>query len=141
MVIRRATVAAAALTGAAIGLASPAWSDGRLDGEYRFVNGPTTNTWSITSQCNAEDFCGGTVSSSTGMIAQIRRQVDGPWLVERHDVFNGRLCADGSTGPADLTYSFDPVSLAGSLRYAWEAGSCGDPHPGESAEPISLQPA
>lgn len=140
MVITRATAAAAALTGVAFGLASPAWADQRLDGDYRFINGPTTNTWSITTQCNAEGFCGGTVSSSTGMIAQIRKQSDGPWTVERHDVFNGRPCADGSTGPADLTYSFDPASLAGSVRYMWEPGTCGDPDPGESEEPISLQP-
>lgn len=140
MVITRAMTAAVALTGVAVGLASPAWADGRLDGEYQFVNGPTTNTWAITTQCNFEGLCGGTISSSTGMIAQIRKQADGPWTIERHDVFNGRPCADGSTGPADLTYSFDPATLAGSLRYTWEPGTCGDPNPGESEVPISLQP-
>ncbi|MFC3775420.1 hypothetical protein [Mycolicibacterium holsaticum] len=139
MVITRATVAAVALMGAAAGLAGPAWADGRLDGEYRFINGATMNTWAITTQCNPEDFCGGTVSSSTGLIAQISKQTDGPWLIERHDVFNGRLCGDGSTGPADLTYSFDPASLTGTLRYTWKPGTCNDPNPGQSEEPISLQ--
>lgn len=140
MVITRAMAAAVAITGAAVGLASPAWADGRLEGEYRLINGTTSTTWSITTQCNPEGYCGGTISSSTGMIAQISRQADGPWLVERHDVFNGRPCADGATGPADLTYSFDQATLAGSLRYTWKSGSCNDPNPGQSEQPISLQP-
>lgn len=140
MAITRATAAAVVLAGAAVGVAAPAAAQGRLEGEFRFLNGPTSNTWAITTQCNPEGRCGGTVSSSTGMIAQIGRQADGPWVVERHDVFNGRPCADGTTGPADLTYSFDPATLAGSLRYAWKAGSCNDPNPGESEQPVSLQP-
>lgn len=132
--------AAVTLIGAAIGLAGPAWADGRLEGQYRLINGATSNTWAITTQCNPEGYCAGTVSSSTGMIAQISKQPDGPWTVERHDVFNGRPCADGSTGPADLTYSFDPASLAGNLRYTWKAGTCNDPAAGQSDQPISLQP-
>nr|CRL75905.1 hypothetical protein CPGR_03753 [Mycolicibacterium malmesburyense] len=140
MVITRATAAAVVLAGAAVVVAGPAWAQGRLDGEYRYVNGPTTNTWSITSQCAPDGRCGGTISSSTGLIAQISKQADGPWVVERHDVANGRPCADGSTGPADMTYSFDPANLTGSLRYTWKAGSCNDPGPGESEQPISLQP-
>ena len=132
--------AAVVLAGTAVGLAGPAWADGRLDGDFRFINGPTSNTWAITTQCNPEGRCGGTISTSTGLIAQISRQADGPWLVERHDVFNGRPCADGSTGPADVTYEFDPATLAGNLRYAWKAGSCNDPNPGETQQPISLQP-
>lgn len=140
MGITRVMAAAAAVTGVAIGLASPAWADERLEGDYRLINGATTNTWVITTQCNPEGLCGGTVSSSTGMIAQISKKAGGPWTVERHDVFNGRPCADGSTGPADLTYSFDATSLVGSLRYTWKPGTCNDPNPGESEQPISLQP-
>ncbi len=140
MTITRATAAAVMLIGAAIASAGPAWADGRLEGEYRLVNGATSNTWSITTQCNAEGYCGGTISSSTGLIAQISRQGDGPWTVERHDVFNARPCADGSTGPADVTYEFDPATLAGNLRYTWKPGTCNDPNPGQSEQPISLQP-
>jgi hypothetical protein len=44
MVIIRATAAAIAFAGIAIGLASPAWADERLDGDYTFINGATTNT-------------------------------------------------------------------------------------------------
>lgn len=116
MVITRATAAAAAITGVAVGLASPVLAERSLEGDYRLVNGATSNTWAITTQCNPDGFCAGTVSSSTGMIAQISKQAGGPWTVERHDVPNGRPCADGGSGPADLSYSFDAASLAGSLR-------------------------
>ncbi len=37
----RATAVTTVLIFAAVGLASPAWADERLDGEYTFINGPT----------------------------------------------------------------------------------------------------
>ena len=103
MAITRATAVAVAVSGTAVGLASPASAQERLDGDFTFTNGAIVNTWSITTQCNAEITCGGTVSSSTGMVAAISRLAGGPWTVERHDVPNGWACPDGSTGPADLT--------------------------------------
>ena len=103
----------AALAAAAVGLASPASADDRLDGDYTFINGPVSNTWNITTQCNAEVTCGGTISSSTGLVEQILRVAGGPWTIERTDVPNGRICPNGSTGPADLMYSFDPATLVG----------------------------
>jgi hypothetical protein len=138
VVIIRAVAACLALAGAAAGLASPAWADDRLDGDFTFVNGPTSNRWSITTQCNAEVTCGGTVSSSTGMVAQISRVAGGPWTIERHDVFNGWRCADGSTGAADVTYSFDPATLAGTISYATKPGACNDPNVLQNQQPISL---
>ncbi|MGV0794665.1 hypothetical protein [Mycolicibacterium sp. XJ1819] len=138
--LTRAMVVGVAVAGVAIGSAAPAWAVDRLEGDYRYTNGATVNTWTITSQCNPEGLCGGTVSSSTGMLVHIGKQIDGPWTVNRHDVPNGRVCADGSTGPADQSYSFDPVSLTGTLSYSWPAGTCGDPHPGHAEEPISLTP-
>jgi len=136
VVIRAA--AAVACIGIAVGLASPAWADERLDGHYTFTNGATVNTWTITTQCNAEFTCGGTVSSSTGMVAAISRLAGGPWMVERHDVPNGWACADGSSGPADLTYSFDPATLVGTLTYFSKPGVCNDPNEGHDQKPISL---
>jgi hypothetical protein len=136
--IIRAVVATLALAGVAIGLASPAWADERLDGEYRFINGPTTNTWSITTQCNAEVTCGGTISTSTGLIEQISREAGGPWTIERSEVPNGRVCADGSTGPADLMYSFDPATLVGAISFRSKPGVCGDPDWTQGQNPISL---
>ena len=139
MALIRATAAAVAVTGIAIGLASPAWADEQLNGDYTFTNGPTLNTWTVTTQCNPEGFCAGTVSSSTGMVASIRHLAGGPWTVERHDVPSGWTCADGSTGPADLSYSFDPVSLAGTISYTTKPGACGDPNSIHHQQPISLQ--
>lgn len=140
MGIVRAAAIAIAITGTGIGSASPAWADERLDGEYTFINGPTSNTWSITTQCNQETTCGGTISTSTGLLEQISRVAGGPWTVERHDVPNGRICADGSTGPADLMYSFDPTTLVGAASFRSKPGVCGDPDWTQGENPISLVP-
>jgi hypothetical protein len=137
----RIAVVAVAVMAAGLGSAAPAWADGRLDGHFTFINGPTTNTWTITTQCNPEGTCGGTVSSSTGMLAKISRVTNGPWVVERHDVPNGRICADGSTGPADLMYSFDSATLVGALSFSSKPGVCGDPNATYGQNPISLVPA
>jgi len=138
MAIRQAVAVTFAVTGIAIGSASPAWADERLDGEYTFINGPTSNTWSITTQCNPEGTCGGSVSSSSGMLVAIHRLTGGPWTIERHDVFNGWTCADGSNAPADLVYSFDPVSLAGTISYTSKPGACNDPNALQNQQPVSL---
>jgi hypothetical protein len=140
MTITRAMAVAVAVTCTAVGLASPAGADVQLDGNYTFVNGDTTNTWSITSQCNAEGTCGGTVSTSTGWVGAIKRVSGGPWTAERRDVSTGWTCPDGSTGPADLLYSIDPVSLAGTVSYTSKPGACNDPNPQQGQQPISLQP-
>jgi hypothetical protein len=142
MSMTRTMAVAAAVTCAAVGLAGPAWADEQqLDGDYTFVNGETTDTWSITTQCNAERTCGGTVSTSTGWVGAIHRAAGGPWTAERHDVSTGWTCPDGSTGPADLLYSFDPVSLAGTVNLTAKPGACNDPNQGQGQQPVSLQPA
>jgi hypothetical protein len=141
MAITRGTAIAVAITCTAVGLASPAWADVQLDGNYTFVNEGTTNTWFVTTQCNAERTCGGTVSTSTGWVGAISRQAGGPWTAERHDVPTGWTCPDGSTGPADLLYSFDPESLAGTVTSTSKPGVCNDPNPLQAQQPVSLQPA
>src|SRR6476620_1155908 len=80
------------------------------------TSGSTTTIWNITTQCNAERTCGGTVSTSAGWVGAISRLAGGPWTAERRDVPNGWTCPDGSTGPADLLYSFDPASLVGTVN-------------------------
>jgi hypothetical protein len=137
----RAMAVAVAVTGTAVGLASPAWADEQLDGDYTFVNGATTTTWSITTQCSAERTCGGTVSTSTGWVGAISRLAGGPWTAERRDVSNGWTCADGNTGPADLLYSFDAESLAGTVTATSNPGVCNDPNSAQAQQPISLQRA
>jgi hypothetical protein len=132
---------AVAVSGAGVVLAgSAAAQTGRLDGDFRFINGPTSNTWTITTQCSPEGLCAGTVSGSTGLLMQIKKAVDGPWMIERHDVPNGRVCVDGSSGPADQTYTFDPVTLVGTLTASSKPGVCNDPNPGQDVLPISLIP-
>jgi hypothetical protein len=141
MAIRQAMVIAVAVTCIAVGSASPAWADEQLlDGNYTFVDGATTNTWSITTQCNAEGTCGGTVSTSTGWVGSIGRRDGGPWTAERHDVSNGWTCPDGGTGPADMLYTFDPTSLMGMLSYTSKAGACSDPNQLHAEQPVSLVP-
>lgn len=136
----RAAAASCVLAALAAGLASPAWADDRLDGDFHFINGPTTNTWTITTQCNPEVTCAGTISSSTGLLEGITRVAGGPWTVERTDVSNGRICPDGSTGPADLMYSFDPATLVGTVSFRSKPGVCGDPDWTSGQNPISLVP-
>lgn len=136
----RTTAATTALVGMAVVLAGPAWADDRLDGDFTFINGPTSNTWTITTQCNPEVTCGGTISTSTGLIEQISRVAGGPWIVERTDVPNGRVCPDGSTGPADLMYSFDPATLVGAVSFRSKPGVCGDPDWTSGENPVSLVP-
>lgn len=131
-----------AITCTVVGLAGPAWADEQqLDGTYTFVNGETTNTWTITTQCNAERTCGGTVSTSTGWVGAIKRVAGGPWTAERRDVSTGWTCPDGSTGPADLLYSIEPASLTGTVSFTSKPGACNDPNPMQGQAPISLQPA
>jgi hypothetical protein len=142
MSIRQAMSIAVAVTCTAVGLAGPAQADEQqLDGTYTFVNGATTDTWSITTQCNSERTCGGTVSTSTGWVGAIKRVAGGPWTAERGDVSTGWTCPDGSTGPADLLYSFDPASLGGTVTSTSKPGVCNDPNPLQAQQPVSLQPA
>ena len=139
MTITRAMAVAIAVICTAVGLASPAWAEEQLDGDYTFVGGPTANTWSITTQCNAARTCGGTVSTSRGWVGAISRVAGGPWTAERREVGTGWTCPDGSTGPADLLYSFDPASLVGTVTSTSKPGVCNDPTSMQTQQPISLQ--
>jgi hypothetical protein len=140
MAITRAMAVTVAVIGTAVGWASPAWADDPLDGDYTLVDSGPPTTWSITTQCNAERTCGGTVSTSRGWVGAISRVTGGPWTAERRDVSAGWTCPDGSTGPADLLYSFDPTSLAGTVTYTSKPGACNDPNALQSQQPVSLQP-
>jgi hypothetical protein len=80
----------------------------------------------------------GTVSTSTGLIASISRQTGGPWVVSRHDVPNGLPCPDGGSGPADVRYSVDPVTLGGVVSYTSKPGACNNPSSVHVENPIRL---
>lgn len=139
MALTRAAAVTVALGATALGMAAPASAQDQINGDYTYVNGATTNTWSITTQCNEVQTCGGTVSGSTGMVARLMRLTGGPWTVDRHDVPDAWQCPDGGVGPADQLYSFDPVTLAGTLTLTRKAGVCNDPAPGQIDFPVSLQ--
>jgi hypothetical protein len=141
MAITRAAAVAVTFAGIAVGSAVPASADEMLEGDYRFVNGAIVNTWTITTQCNPEGKCGGTISTSTGLVAAIKKAPGGPWTVDRHDVPNGWICPDGSTGPGDQVYTFDPVTLAGMLDSTSKPGACNDPNSINNQRPIILVPA
>ena len=136
--MKRVALVALAFAGVAVGSAGPAWADERLDGDYTFINGPTTNTWTITTQCNPEGKCGGTVSTSTGLVESITKLPGGLWTLDRSDVFNGWICPNGSTGPGDQSYTFDPATLTGTLSYTSKPGACNDPNVLQRQDPISL---
>ena len=139
MAFTRTVAVAVAFAGIAVGSAGPAWADQPLDGDYTFVNGPTVNTWTITTQCNPEGKCGGTVSTSTGLVAAIEKAPGGPWTLDRNNVFNGWVCPDGTTGPGDQVYSFDPATLAGTVSLTSKPGACNDPNVLQAQHPVSLQ--
>ena len=141
MAFTHALAAAVAVTCTAVGLAAPASADDRLDGDYTFDDGAGATTWNISMQCNAERTCGGMISTSRGWVGAINRVTGGPWTAERSDVPAGWTCPDGSTGPADLMYSFDPVTLAGTVTSTSKPGACNDPNPQQAQHPVSLQPA
>ncbi|MFG1931865.1 hypothetical protein ACGFK1_14615 [Mycobacterium sp. NPDC048908] len=141
MAFTHAMAAAVAVTCTAVGLASPARADTQLDGDYNLVTDGPPTVWTITTQCNAQRTCGGTVAASRGWVGAISRVAGGPWTAERRDVSTGWTCPDGSTGPADLLYSFDPASLAGTVSATSKPGVCNDPSPLQAQQPVSLQPA
>lgn len=136
----RVAAVAVAFAGIAVGSAVPAWAEQPLQGEYTFVNGPTVNRWAITTRCNPEGKCGGTLTTSTGLTAAIKKAPGGPWTVDRRDVPNGWICPDGSTGAGDVSYAFDPATLAGTVSLTSKPGACNDPNVLQAQHPVSLQP-
>ncbi len=58
-----------------------------------------------------------------------------PRCAERVDV-RGR-----KHGPGDLSYAFDPATLAGTATYTSKPGACNDPNVLQHQNPISLLPA
>src|SRR4051812_49781983 len=112
MTITRAMAITVAVTCTAIGLASPAWADEQLDGDYTFVDGPMTTTWSITTQCSAELTCGGTVSTSRGWVGAINRVAGGPSTAARPNASTARSSPGGTTCTAKPLATSGPASPA-----------------------------
>lgn len=132
MTLVRVVSTLAALGGAAVVFAGPASAE-ELSGMYdQYVQGsrqftvlgteqwpdPDTDThwyWTLTP-CG--DGCT-TVTSQTGGWTQEMRLIDGRWQFNRPNPA-GATC-DGVRQPSTFEYSFDPVTLTGTLR---DASTC-----------------
>ncbi len=99
------------------------------DNGKRTVNGLTTptpndvSTWTITSECTAEDTCSGQVSSDKGWTAPAEF-AHGRWTVKR-DSPDAVQCPNGPSVPATVAYSFDVRTLTGTAVTVNAMGSCG----------------
>jgi hypothetical protein len=133
MLITRTGLAAmlAALSACAVGLASPALADDSLNGHYQaVVDGSRANPLSTillpNTKCDPAGTCSGWVSTPKTWGAPLTKRPGGSWTITRTDP-QGWSCPGGGTGPADLTYTFAPGSLTGSITVTKAAGACGDP--------------
>jgi hypothetical protein len=121
----------AALSACAVGVAAPALADDSLNGHYQaVVDGSRANPLSTillpSTKCDPAGRCSGWVSTPKTWGAPLTKTPGGSWTITRTDP-QGWSCANGGTGPADLTYTFAPGSLAGSITATKAAGACGDP--------------
>ena len=99
------------------------------DNSKRTVNGLTTptpndvSTWTITSECKADDTCTGQVISDQGWNAPAEF-AHGRWTVklDRPDAVQ---CPNGPSVPATVAYSFDVRTLTGTAVTVNVMGSCG----------------
>ncbi|WP_156409309.1 hypothetical protein [Mycobacterium sp. Root265] len=129
MIVVRAVSTLAALSGAAVMLAGPASAE-ELSGMYdQYVQGSRQFTVLGTEQWPDPDTdshwyltlspCGEgctTVTSQTGGWTHEMRLIDGRWQFSRPNPA-GATC-DGVRQPSTFEYSYDPVTLTGTLRDA-----------------------
>jgi hypothetical protein len=114
--ITRATAAAVVFAGVTLGLACPAWAD-ELGGTYTFYGDFGNSTWTITSQCEGAmpgECTAAHVVSSAGWQGDARL-INGLWTMTGPQRANLLKCDNGSFGPGAFIYSFDAVSLIGTV--------------------------
>jgi len=126
VVITRGIVAAAILAAAALGAAAPASAAPVMSGHYIEIETgaagqSTTNDWYVTP-CG--DGCA-SINSNGGPVGQARL-VNGQWTM---DVTGMAACPDGTRVPNAFSdhYTWDPNTLAGTVRITNTAGACGKP--------------
>ena len=111
----------------AVGFASPAWADD-FSGTYKADYGHgNTSTWTVTP-CDGESFipCAHVAESGSPLApwnADAALSV-GSWtlFVDRPDAIP---CSDGSSHPGRATYSWNAVTLSGSVS-VYDNKVCGD---------------
>lgn len=131
--------------GLAIGSAHPAAADdsvtGPLNGVFtQYRDSAKRSTWVVVSTCDPAGNCSGHATSSRGWTAPVNRVAGGPWLIERDSPDDGWVCPDGSHTAAHLSYSLDPVTLAGTVESTKQPGTCGSPATATDSGPINLVP-
>ena len=131
--------------GLAVGTAHPAVADdpvaGPLNGVFtQYRDSAKRSTWVVVSTCDPAGNCSGHATSSRGWTAMVNRVAGGPWLIERDSPDDGWVCPDGSHTGAHLSYSLDPVTLAGTVESTKQPGTCGSPVTATDSDPINLVP-
>ena len=126
MAIARGFAASAMFAGLAVGFAAPASAAPVMSGHYIITytspNGQvTTADWYVTP-CG--DGCA-SINSNGGPVGQARL-VNGQWTM---DVTGIAACPDGTRVPDAFSdhYTWDPNTLAGTVRITNTAGACGKP--------------
>jgi hypothetical protein len=141
MAVTRAIAATATLAGLAVGAAGTAWADpATLSGHYieteTNAGGQSgTNDWYFTP-------CGpgcASIASNGGPIGQARL-VNGQWTL---DVTGIAGCANGTRVADALSdhYTWDPNTLAGSVKITANVAACGNPAGTVSTNTMRLRPA
>jgi hypothetical protein len=131
--------------GLVLGVASPAWADGALNGTYNLMwSDGDASTWVITSTCSSADACVGHVSTTQGSIGGSKgsgeaRLRDGQWAMTI-DNTDGVMCRDGTRAPSHNEYSWAASTLSGTLVKSWGA-ICGDNLPGSRTYTFKLTKA
>ena len=126
MAVAQGIAATAMFAGLALGYAAPAFATNQLSGHYietetGAAGQSTTNDWYVTP-CG--DGCA-SINSNGGPVGQARL-VNGQWTM---DVTGIAACPDGTRVPDAFSdhYTWDPNTLAGTVRITNTAGACGKP--------------
>ena len=114
MGVVRAMAATVVFTGAAVGLAGPAWAD-ELGGTYTFHGDFGDSTWTITSQCEGArpgECTAAHVVSDAGWQGDARL-INGLWTMAGPK--RALKCDNGSPGQGAFIYSWNPDTLIGTV--------------------------
>jgi hypothetical protein len=124
--IAQGIVATARFADLALGLAAPAFATNQLSGHYietetGAAGQSTTNDWYVTP---CSDRCA-SINSNGGPLAQARL-ANGQWTMDTTAI---AACPDGTRVPNAFSdhYTWDPNTLAGTVRITNTAGVCGKP--------------
>jgi hypothetical protein len=106
---------------------------GVFDAQYR----GGSDRWTVGSACN-QSGCFAHVTSDQGW-SQVAQLSADRWTMVWVGRPDGMICADGTTAPANVTWSWDAESLVGSVS-ASHGAACGNPPlpPGRVDGPLTL---